>query len=280
MSDSRFIKFIPSEEADYLQENHPNAFLLLSLIAKRARRIAGKPDGLEIGEAHIGDYWKAGIESERKYRTAKSLLELRGHIKICETCRTRKSLHNLHESPTVEKATTKTTTKGTLVKLLNSDIWEINIKNETSEKTTERRPSDDEQDISNSSSIQDSISKKSLGKIIARSPAEPRPKDSLTFNFSTWNFEGIAEQDKSQWQALYPHLTLDLEISRAAQWVKANPSKSKKKLWRKFITGWFERGNDKLENKKAFKVASGGQNSRLTTDINGVPVKNTYEGKF
>lgn len=111
---NRFIKFIPSKESDYLQENHPNAFLLLCLIAKRARRIAGEPDGLEIAESHIGDYKKAGIESERKYRTAKKILEDRKHIKICETCRNRK------------KSTTKVTTIGTLVKILRSDVWDIN----------------------------------------------------------------------------------------------------------------------------------------------------------
>lgn len=111
---SRFIKFIPSEESSYLRENHPNAFLLLSLIAERARRVAGKPDGLEIGEAHIGDYKKAGIESRQKYRTALEILEIRGHVKKVETCRNRK------------KSTTGTTTEGTKVKILKSDVWDIN----------------------------------------------------------------------------------------------------------------------------------------------------------
>ena len=56
MSNQRFIKFIDSDETFYLIEHHPNAFLLLTIIASRARRISGNPDGLEIGEAHIGDY--------------------------------------------------------------------------------------------------------------------------------------------------------------------------------------------------------------------------------
>lgn len=114
MSVERFIKFIPSSESDFLQENHPNAFLLLCLIAKRARRISGGPDGLEIGEAHIGDYQKAGIGSRKQYRTALDILIKRGAIKKLETCRNRK------------KSATGETTVGTKVKLLKSDIWDIN----------------------------------------------------------------------------------------------------------------------------------------------------------
>lgn len=134
----RFIKFIPCEESYYLRKNHPNAFLLLSYIAERARRVSGNPDGLEIGCAYIGDYKEAGIETERKYRTAKKILELRSHLKIVETCRNRK------------KSTTGSTTVGTLVKILRSDVWDINAEDcddlNVDRETTGRRPSDDEQE--------------------------------------------------------------------------------------------------------------------------------------
>lgn len=121
MSNQRFLKLIDSEEADYLLENHPNAFLLLCLIAKRARRISGKPDGLEIGEAQIGDYRKAGIETRNKYRTALDVLIKRNHCKIVETCRKRKTL------PT--DSTTGSTTIGTKVSLSRSDVYDINPEN-------------------------------------------------------------------------------------------------------------------------------------------------------
>lgn len=138
MSKKRFIKLLDSEETNYLLEHHPNAFLLLTLIAIRARRVSGKPDGLEIGEAYIGDYRKCGIETERKYRTAKTLLQLRCHLLICETCRTRK------------KSTTGMTTHGTKVKLLKSTVWDINPESnddrDDDRATTERRPSDDEEE--------------------------------------------------------------------------------------------------------------------------------------
>lgn len=137
MSD-RFIKFIPSEESEWLLENQPNAYLLLNLIAIRARRISGNPDGLEIGEALIGDFNKCGLKTRGQYRHALSILETRAHIKISENCRTRK------------KATTGTTTIGTKVKLLRSDVWDLNLKvnNHRNDHptTTEQPPNNHEQE--------------------------------------------------------------------------------------------------------------------------------------
>lgn len=142
----RFIKFIPSEEALYLAEHYPNATLLLMGIAIRARRIAGKPDGLEIGECQIGDYKKLGIASEKQYRTAKLILSQRGHIKIIETCRNRKK--------SATGGATGKTTVGTKVKLLRSDVWDINVEVDDHQKgdrkgdrgATEGRPKGDEQE--------------------------------------------------------------------------------------------------------------------------------------
>jgi hypothetical protein len=102
-----------NHEGDWLAFNHPNAFILLYYIARRARRIAGHPDGLNIGECHLGD-WKAIGLSRQNYRTALKILCAMKIIEITETNRTRK------------KSTTGITTEGTKVKLLNSTIWDIN----------------------------------------------------------------------------------------------------------------------------------------------------------
>lgn len=155
----RFIKFIPSEEALYLQEHETTAFLLLCHIATRARRTKNSPDGLEIGEALIGDYKKAGIPTEMKYRTAKQVLERRKHVKIVETARKRK------------KATTGITTKGTKVKLLRSDVWDINeerINDQINERiTTEQRPSNDEQECKECKNVKNTATLPNPQKIVA-----------------------------------------------------------------------------------------------------------------
>lgn len=113
---SRFIQFIPSDKSAYLRQNHPSAFLLLSLIAERARRTPDGYDGLQIGDAILGDYQSAGL-SRQQYRTAlDKLVELR-IVKI---------VYNGKKFLEREKSTIKITIKGMLVNLVDSSIWNIN----------------------------------------------------------------------------------------------------------------------------------------------------------
>ena len=84
----------------------------------------------------------------------------------------------------------------------------------------------------------------------------------------------------TDWRLMYPHLDLKVEILKAAQWIKNNPTKGKKKLWRKYLTGWLQRGNDLAENKKAYKAATVQGVDRRTKDMQGNPVENQYAGKF
>ena len=282
----RFIKFIPSEEAKYLARKHPNAFILLMFIADRARRENGHPDGLTIGQCQIGDFTEYGL-TEKEYRTAKKVLIYRNHIKIIETCRTRKKKINSNstlnfkkvENWAIERAT-KSTTIGTLVELCSLDIYDINIEPPDDRKgdrkgdrgATEGRPKGDEQEgiRSISNDIQED----------ARSAKQPRTKDILNFNFEKMEFEGILEKDLSDWRLIYPHLDLMVETLKAAQWLKSNPSNSKKKNWRRYLTGWFGRSNDSVENKKAYRSAGSIQQDRRTKDINGNPVDSPHTGRF
>jgi hypothetical protein len=116
MSDKRFIKLIDSEEVLYLIEHHPNAFLLLTLIALRARRVSGKPDGLIIGDSILGDHKSAGL-SRQQYRTALQKLVELGHIEI---------VYNGKRFLKREKSTIKITINSTLVNLCKSTIYDIN----------------------------------------------------------------------------------------------------------------------------------------------------------
>ena len=110
----RFIKLNPCEATLWLMAKHPNAYLLLNLVAIRAERIPNHPSGLEVGESLIGDHEAIGA-TRQEYRTALKVLVRMKYLTISETCRNRK------------KVTTGITTVGTKVKLLNSDIWDINI---------------------------------------------------------------------------------------------------------------------------------------------------------
>ena len=69
-----FIKLMRNPELIEMITNHPSTFLLLCVIAFRARRSVSKVKGLEKGEALIGDYKNYGL-TEQNYRTAKKNLE-------------------------------------------------------------------------------------------------------------------------------------------------------------------------------------------------------------
>ena len=90
-----------TETAELLIEHCPDAFLLITQIAMRARRSDCPITSLKKGEAMIGDFKKAGIASERKYRTAKKKLLDSG------------------------LATFKTTSKGTIAKLADIRVYSV-----------------------------------------------------------------------------------------------------------------------------------------------------------
>ena len=134
----RFIKFIPSDQAMFLvchkNPAYQNAFRLLTIIAERARRYDGHPDGLKVGQCHLGNWNDYGM-SEQNYKTAKKILERMQLIKIIETNRTRK------------KATTGVTTEGTLVELCSTTVYDINIQQDNDSSndcltTAQRLPND------------------------------------------------------------------------------------------------------------------------------------------
>ncbi len=266
MSNERFIKFIDSEKSDYLLEYHPNAFLLLALIAKRARRTRGSPDGREIGEAHIGDWEACGI-SERQYRTAKDILCKLNFIRIIETNRTRK------------KSTTGATTGGTKVKLLNSSIWDINPEpgddRIDDRATTDRRLTDDEQEGKECKER-----KKELQNIAQTAPPPRQKVDAISFSFEARSFLGIIDVDLSSWQELYPAVALDSELKKMSEWCLSNPQKARsKKLWRRFITNWLQRANEHAINTKAYQTRQEVSLNRSTKDKHGNPIRSYAEEK-
>ena len=95
-----FIKYMRSEEAINLHSNK-NANHLLSIIAFRASRKGNPVLGVKPGEAFIGDYKKMEL-SHQEYRSAVANLVKWGYITIT------------------------TTNKGTIAKLCNSDVYDIN----------------------------------------------------------------------------------------------------------------------------------------------------------
>lgn len=139
-----FLKLKRSDKTEWLLLNYPNAFLLLTHIAYRARRITSLPDSFELGTAEIGDWTSYGL-TEKQYRTAKKKLVEFGLIEILATNRRAELGRNLARNSATGRATT-----GTRVKLIDLSIYDPNFEEEGDYKgdlrATSGRPKGDEQE--------------------------------------------------------------------------------------------------------------------------------------
>lgn len=241
MSDKRFIKLVFSDEADYLIKNHPNAFALLYLIAKRVSYGATATNGLQAGQAHIGDYEACGL-TRKQYRTALLLLIKRGHVKVIETCRSRSErateratdfTRENQSNVTTERATesengqksakigaTERATVGTLISLLSSSIFEMDFESEGHRKGHELDLKRDKEE-----------KKKSKKK-----------KKAIAFDRSLSQFVGITEDDRLTWQKVYPKLNLDQELLAMRTWLLSEKGQNRQGC-RLFIDGWLKRSS-------------------------------------
>ncbi len=109
-----------SPEFDALIKHRPTAFVLLTLIAKRARRTSDVIiDNLEIGEALIGDYETYGV-TEQVYRSDKIFLKK------------------------FNFATFRSTNKGTVAKITATSIFDINAEELTHKPTGDHRTTNEQ----------------------------------------------------------------------------------------------------------------------------------------
>jgi hypothetical protein len=116
MSSAGYFKCWRSTEAMELMRASPNAYILLSVIAWRAQRTAGfNRHNLKPGEALIGDFKNYGM-SEQNYRTAKRILS------------------------EAKFATFKPTSKGTVSRITNTRIFDINA--DSINEQNNRQPTD------------------------------------------------------------------------------------------------------------------------------------------
>jgi hypothetical protein len=56
---------------------------------------------------------------------------------------------------------------------------------------------------------------------------------------------GISDDDRKEWQEAYPACDLTRQFAAMTQWLKSNPKKAVKSQWRKFITSWLSRAQDR-----------------------------------
>lgn len=119
-----FIRLNRSDETIELLK-YPMAFVLLSVISLRAKRSANTftVQQLEVGECVLGDHNNYGMK-EHQYRAAKQILE---NCRLVEF---------------------RTTNKGTIAKLIDKRIFDINVEKSAGE-TSDRTLSKNEQETTN-----------------------------------------------------------------------------------------------------------------------------------
>ena len=125
-----FLKLSRDPLVDSLLVSDPLAFVLLTVIARRAKREADPILGLEVGECFLGDYRNYGM-SEAQYRLRKIKLEKWGLV------------------------STRTTNRGTIAKLVNKRVYDINEKTNSepnNTQQTDRQQTDNRQTTTNKNS--------------------------------------------------------------------------------------------------------------------------------
>lgn len=85
--------------------------------------------------------------------------------------------------------------------------------------------------------------------VVATSDPPRRRKRSQQHNAVQWSksdgWHGISDADRKAWAEAYPACVLDIELVRASEWLKANPTRARKSNWRRFLVSWLTRSQDR-----------------------------------
>jgi hypothetical protein len=68
-------------------------------------------------------------------------------------------------------------------------------------------------------------------------------------------WSGISDADMAQWRIAYPACDIASQLARAHAWAAANPEKRKKR-WRRFLTNWLARAQERGGDKPAVAAAN------------------------
>lgn len=80
--------------------------------------------------------------------------------------------------------------------------------------------------------------------------AQERATPAYTIQWSEEHgFTGITDKDRADWAIAYPTVDIEQDTAKAHQHLLANPTKQHKRLWRKFLTSWFARTQERGGNR-------------------------------
>lgn len=81
------------------------------------------------------------------------------------------------------------------------------------------------------------------------SGTQKRSRSVATSDPIEWTAEagwsGISDDHRQRWATAYPAADLPVELAKADEWLRANPTKAKRSRWGRFITSWLSRCQDR-----------------------------------
>ena len=91
---------------------------------------------------------------------------------------------------------------------------------------------------SESSAVAEDVSQQAAPVVAPSDPPRrrnrSRPKDAIYWDCDD-GWQGITDADRSTWATAFPACTRNIELVRAAEWLRANPTKARKSNWRRFL---------------------------------------------
>lgn len=72
----------------------------------------------------------------------------------------------------------------------------------------------------------------------------PAPTHAIAWSRAE-GWQGISPEDMKEWSLAYPACDLNRQLASMTAWLHANPIKAVKKNWRRFITNWLTKAQDK-----------------------------------
>jgi hypothetical protein len=87
--------------------------------------------------------------------------------------------------------------------------------------------------------------KDTLLKGAAGDAPEQETMNLTRISFRNLSWVGMTDEDRESWAKAYPACDIDRELLAMAEWLKANPAKGKKSNYRRFITNWLARSQER-----------------------------------
>ena len=133
---------------------------------------------------------------------------------------------SLNKLKSTNELTIKSSKQGTVIQVVSYDKYQ-----EVTNESTTHQPDSNQIVTTNKKNKNKKNEKKKL--------ADAETHDISWSSAGGW--QNISADDIKQWEVAYPNANVAQQIEAMNQWLISNPSKAKKKLWRKFVTNWLAR---------------------------------------